>query len=479
MGLNRGQAEPSSRDTRVGRRKRRDYDVLASCRISKRGFFDADVCAQDALVRNEAPTGGGSTSSKGRAIPRADPPSRAHWPRAEGVRERPFGPFTKLLANPMPREVLSRGTILQQQPWRAADDTAAASLGGVRLRGRLPSALPSAQVAHQLGHLSERQPDLRHGVALPHSDRVVLHGRVVKGDPKRDAQLVVPRVLLADRGAALVDGVREAQGTQLGSDIAHQRGVAIVAADPLVQGQNGAPVRRDLGSEGQDPAGLLVVGVLLLRPRVVDVLQHGREDAVDPKRGLDHAGREGVHRDLLFLLFKLDQVRGKLERLAIDVHVRRPALKTRGELLQLGLRHGLYKLLDRLPVLLEGLHDLDARLLRDGKDLHLDGLVEGLPVRQIALGRLRVRIQIEGRSVSDADALQPPERTVDLGVPAVRGVVRHLCGKMLAEPNVLLADSYTQQEEVRAADYVAEELVVDNALRNRLADGHEYRILRC
>mmetsp|Transcript_7013 Transcript_7013/g.18228 ORF Transcript_7013/g.18228 Transcript_7013/m.18228 type:complete len:226 (+) Transcript_7013:42-719(+) len=110
MGLNRGQAEPSSRDTRVGRRKRRDYDVLASCRISKRGFFDADVCAQDALVRNEAPTGGGSTSSKGRAIPRADPPSRAHWPRAEGVRERPFGPFTKLLANPMPREVLSRGT---------------------------------------------------------------------------------------------------------------------------------------------------------------------------------------------------------------------------------------------------------------------------------------------------------------------------------------------------------------------------------
>ena len=46
--------------------------------------------------------------------------------------------------------------------------------------------------------------------------------------------------------------------------------------------------------------------------------------------------------------------------------------------------------------------------------------------------------QIKGRAICNPNTLQPSVGSKDFSIPAVTGIVCHLCGQMLAEPNVLL-----------------------------------------
>ena len=68
-----------------------------------------------------------------------------------------------------------------------------------------------------------------------------------------------------------------------------------------------------------------------------------------------------------------------------------------------------------------------------------------------------------------ASALHPAERHLDLRVPAVAGIVRHLVGQVLPEAHVLGLAARAQQELVDARDEVAERLVGDGAATHRVA----------
>lgn len=46
---------------------------------------------------------------------------------------------------------------------------------------------------------------------------------------------------------------------------------------------------------------------------------------------------------------------------------------------------------------------------------------------------LGVLLEVVGRAIGAADALNPAVRRLKLAIPAVAGVVGHFCGKVLAE----------------------------------------------
>ena len=67
--------------------------------------------------------------------------------------------------------------------------------------------------------------------------------------------------------------------------------------------------------------------------------------------------------------------------------------------------------------------------------------------------------------VSTADTFDPAVRGEQLGVPAVAGVVRHLVGHVLPEPQPLLVDADLDQELLDARHEVSQGLVGDGGLR--------------
>mmetsp|Transcript_38758 Transcript_38758/g.62470 ORF Transcript_38758/g.62470 Transcript_38758/m.62470 type:complete len:385 (-) Transcript_38758:112-1266(-) len=72
--------------------------------------------------------------------------------------------------------------------------------------------------------------------------------------------------------------------------------------------------------------------------------------------------------------------------------------------------------------------------------------------------------QIVGRTIGDTHCLHPPRRHLNLGIPAIAGVVRHLCGQVLPESHVLLLDACLQEEEGCATDKVGKRFVGNCAL---------------
>ena len=64
--------------------------------------------------------------------------------------------------------------------------------------------------------------------------------------------------------------------------------------------------------------------------------------------------------------------------------------------------------------------------------------------------------QVEGRPVRTADALHPAVAGEDLGVPAVAGVVSHLVGHVLSEPQPARVHSHLQEELVDPGEEVPE-----------------------
>lgn len=110
----------------------------------------------------------------------------------------------------------------------------------------------------------------------------------------------------------------------------------------------------------------------------------------------------------------------------------------------------------------------DDLLLPRADELGLDdGLGQQLLDAQALVRLLGVDRQVVGRPVGAADALDPAVRRLDLGVPAVGGVVRHLVRHVLAEAQAGGVDADRHEELVDARDEVAERLVVDDALVER------------
>ena len=75
-----------------------------------------------------------------------------------------------------------------------------------------------------------------------------------------------------------------------------------------------------------------------------------------------------------------------------------------------------------------------------------------------------MRLEVERGSVCEAHALHPSVGALDLRVPAVGRVVRHLVLQVLPEAQARRVDAQAVQEEEGAADEVAQRLVVDDAL---------------
>jgi hypothetical protein len=157
--------------------------------------------------------------------------------------------------------------------------------------------------------------------------------------------------------------------------------------------------------------------------------------------------------------------------LCIQRKPRLPLSKLALELDKTLLRHFLKKLLHSSAIPAESLADdllveLDCLPLRD------DGLLERLSNDQVRARALGVHGEVVRRAVRAADTLDPACRRLDLRVPAVLRVVRHLVAHVLAEAEARGVDADAREEEVDARDEVAERLVRDEALVDGRADRH-------
>lgn len=108
--------------------------------------------------------------------------------------------------------------------------------------------------------------------------------------------------------------------------------------------------------------------------------------------------------------------------------------------------------------------------------LLLAGLRVLLVGREVHLGLAGVGVEVKRGAIRHPDTLDPAVRALDLGVPAVLGVMRHLLLEVLAEAQARLVHAELEQEEVGARDEVAERLVGDDALLHGVADAHHQRL---
>ena len=337
------------------------------------------------------------------------------------------------------------------------------------LRGDLlPLAVVVGEACDDGAEVLHRDADLLARVPLAERDGsralLALEGLVVDGDGERDADLVGSRVALADGLAGLVDAVRDAVLREEAVDLVDD-GLELLV---LLEREDGHLVRGEERRERQHAA----VGVLGAVPE--RVLEQAVEDAPDAERRLDDVRDEHVAGDLLLRELEADHRAVELRLVVADLHDDLAArLHLLGVLLGLlGAELG-ERLDDRLRLL--------AVLLADGAlldlgDVALDdlGLLEALVDGHRHLGAVLVALQVEARSVRVADALDPAVRRSDLGVPAVACVVRHLGRQVLSEADVLGVHAALDEEEERARHEVAERLVVDDALRDRVGDaGHD------
>ena len=114
--------------------------------------------------------------------------------------------------------------------------------------------------------------------------------------------------------------------------------------------------------------------------------------------------------------------------------------------------------------------DLELELLFD------QGLRKTLTDNQLFASLVRVNSQIVGRAIGTANALLPAVRGVNLGIPAVAGVMGHLVGHVLTETNAVGVDTDLGQEHVDADQEVAQSLVVDNLLLHSLANSDVQKV---
>jgi hypothetical protein len=151
--------------------------------------------------------------------------------------------------------------------------------------------------------------------------------------------------------------------------------------------------------------------------------------------------------------------------------LRLPLSKLALELDEALLRHLLKKFLHRSAITAESLAD-DLLVELDRLPLRDDRLLESLPDDQVRARALGVHREVVRRAVRAADTLDPASRRLDLRVPAVLRVVRHLVAHVLAEAEARGVDADACEEEVDARNEVAERLIRDEALVDGRADRH-------
>jgi len=82
--------------------------------------------------------------------------------------------------------------------------------------------------------------------------------------------------------------------------------------------------------------------------------------------------------------------------------------------------------------------------------------------------------QVVSRSIGTAYTLDPAVRAVQLGIPAVGGVVSHLVGHVLTEAHFGVVDTEFEEEVLDAHDEVAQGLVVNDLVLDGFADRHDF-----
>ena len=285
---------------------------------------------------------------------------------------------------------------------------------------------------------------------------------MIDGDGEWHAELIRPRVPLADghRGGVQLGG--DALGGQDAGDGTRE----IVHARVVDEGEDGALDGRD---DGREPEHRLL---LILWSDEEGVLEHAVHDATDTEGGLDDGRGEVTARDLLRLHGDLDHPGEDLHGATLDFELGlsiRLDLGGERERILLAQRHE--RVGHRLGVFLERLaHVLLVGLHHEG--LHHLRLREPLVRGELNLALVRVSLEVKRGAIREADALYPAVRALDLGVPAVLGVMRHLVLQVLAEPKPLRVDPDLLEEGLRARDEVSERLIGDDALLHSLTDGH-------
>ncbi|TYZ59645.1 hypothetical protein PybrP1_003759 [[Pythium] brassicae (nom. inval.)] len=335
---------------------------------------------------------------------------------------------------------------------------------------RRPRARALDERAHLGADLADRHAHLLARVALAQRHHAGLHRVKVDGHRERDAELVRARVLAADRDARRVDLAFELLVREHGLELGRKRLERGVRA----QRQHRDLDRRDRRVERHYAALLVALA------RVVVVLEDRREEAADAERRLNH------RRDELLLAHHL------LDDLERHHVARERELLAVAERAERGLARGRERALEReraLDVVLERLERLADRrevgledaahlaLVRlDLDDLALLRLVELVRADHLDLALLGVHREVVARAVRVARTLDPARAQLDLEVPAVGRIVRHLRVEVLAEPEPRHVDPDRDREQRRAREVVRERLVRDHALRDRVAARHAHRL---
>lgn len=101
---------------------------------------------------------------------------------------------------------------------------------------------------------------------------------------------------------------------------------------------------------------------------------------------------------------------------------------------------------------------------RNGESILDLGLWQLLAHNEWATSLDAVHGQVVSRAVSAANTLDPAIGGLNLGVPAVSGIVGHFVGHVLTEAQTLRIDANFDEEEVDASHEVAKGLVIHHAL---------------
>src|SRR5665648_791679 len=110
--------------------------------------------------------------------------------------------------------------------------------------------------------------------------------------------------------------------------------------------------------------------------------------------------------------------------------------------------------------------------------LHLCGghflrLIESHIHRKLSLAMLCMRHQVIISPVCNTHSLHPAEpASLNLGIPAVNGIMRHLSTLVLPEPKPGSIDTHAQQESLCERNLIRKELMCNETLSHSLSGSH-------
>ena len=214
------------------------------------------------------------------------------------------------------------------------------------------------------------------------------------------------------------------------------------------------------------------------------MLEHAVDDPTDTERWLDDVRRKLLLLRRLCLLGETDHFLGQDELFVVDLDLKLFATgQSLGQLFLLIICRVFKEFSDHLLILLKLLAD-DLFVEHGVRHSVSDWLRKLAASHKLHSCFILMLGQIKGRSISVTSDLDPAIAGLDLGIPAIIGVVSHLGRAMLAEANGLALDAKRGQEKIGASHEITDCLVADKATSDSLADSHSHRhnnalILKC